>query len=172
MTDVLNEQFKNIIKSKIMSSVKANYQDMYNQTRLEFSNTILDPYRREEFLQTCPTANSFRSSASRARTKMVPVAPKSYHDVNFDLMGGTKNYSQYILAQDNEWGIIFLGTKSLLQTFVDAIFKSCDATYQICPKLFYQVLIFMGRIGEVYITTLFVIMPRKTREYYDKVMCS
>ena len=31
-----------------------------------------------------------------------------------------------------------MGTKALLQAFADTTFKSCDATYQICPKLYYQ----------------------------------
>ena len=58
----------------------------------------------------------------------------------------------------------------MAQAFANSTFKSCDATYQICPKKFYQVLIFMARIREVYITTFFVLMTRNTREHYDQVM--
>ena len=68
------------------SSIKANYQETYDKTRIEFVNMISDPDSREKFLQTCPTAQSLRSAANRARTQMVPVAPKSFHDVDFTLM--------------------------------------------------------------------------------------
>ena len=77
--------------------IKANHQETYDKTRIEFVNMISDPDSREKFLQTCPTAQSLHSATNRARTQMVPVAPKSFHDVDFTLMG--YDYSEYILAQ-------------------------------------------------------------------------
>jgi hypothetical protein len=97
--DVLNEKFKHLIKSKLQNAIKASFQEAYNQTRLDFSRSIVDPHLRQHFLDTCITARSFRSAANRARTKMIPVAPKSFHNVDFSLMGGSTNFSQYILAQ-------------------------------------------------------------------------
>ena len=97
--DILNEKFKLLIKEKMKDSIKANFQTTYDTSRITFAQNIPDPHRREEFLQTCPTANSYRSSANRARTKRIPVAPKSYHDVNFGLIGGNTDYTEFILAQ-------------------------------------------------------------------------
>ena len=99
MEDVLNDKFKGVLKNKMCNAIKANWQTTYNMTRLDFANSITDPASREFFLQSCPTAYSYRSSANRARTKMLPVAPKSYHDVDFSRMGGNTNYSEYVLAQ-------------------------------------------------------------------------
>ena len=80
-------------------SIKANFQTTYDTSRINFAQTITDPPRRKEFLQTCPTAYSYRSSANRARTRMIPVASKSYYNVNFGLIGGNTNYTEFILAQ-------------------------------------------------------------------------
>ena len=96
-SDIRNEEFIILVKTKMKSSIKANYQETYDKIRIEFVNMISDPDSREKFLQTCPTAQSLRSAANRARTQMVPVAPKSFHDVDFTLMG--YDYSEYILAQ-------------------------------------------------------------------------
>ena len=48
-------------------------------------------------------------------------------------------------------------------------YKSADGTFRIAPKLFYQVVIFLAKTGDMFIPCFFVLLPGKTRQLYDKM---
>jgi hypothetical protein len=56
------------------------------------------------------------------------------------------NIRDYLLAYELYSGVILLGTKHLAKKFARSFYKSIDATFKICPKMYYQVLLFMAQV--------------------------
>lgn len=100
--------------------------DPYDKAKLgDYKLKIMEPSQ-----MVCLVFN-FRQAVSKAKGR--PVAPKNIKDIDTGHLGDT------LLAQDLEKGLFLFGTFRLLKEFCNSKFKSADATYQICPKLFYQV---------------------------------
>ena len=51
---------------------------------------------------------------------------------------GDEDVYNYVLAEDKDSGIFIFGTKEMAKEFADSSFKSCDGTFKICPRLYYQ----------------------------------
>ena len=87
-----------------------------------------------------------------------------------DLITGSVNSgvlkSVSLKSQPQSDGIYLFGTTSLPREFANSFFKSADGTFKICPKMFYQVLIFLAQVGGVYVPTMFALMPDKSEHSY------
>jgi hypothetical protein len=56
------------------------------------------------------------------------------------------NIGDYLLAHELNSGVILLGTKHLAKKFTCSFYKSINATFKICPMMYYQVLLFMAQV--------------------------
>jgi hypothetical protein len=56
------------------------------------------------------------------------------------------NIGDYLLAHELDSGVILLGTKHLAKNFAHSFYKSIDATFKICPKMYHQVMLFMAQV--------------------------
>ena len=107
---------------------------------------------REATRHRLPSKESLKSAAWAARE--IPPAPKSLDQIDLTLMnrpagattGEGVNMGDYLLAQELDSGVILLGTKHLAKKFARSFYKSVDATFKICPKMYYQVLLFMAQV--------------------------
>ena len=109
-----------------------------------------------------------RPAANAARR--VPTAPKQVENIDFHILDNDNlNMSEYLLAKDEEEGIFIFGIDELVKEFSNSNFKSCDGTFKIAPKMFYQALIFLALVGGFYVTCMFAVMRRKTQKCYERV---
>ena len=56
------------------------------------------------------------------------------------------NIGDYLLAHELDSGVILLGKKHLAKKFARSFYKSVDAIFKICPKMYYHVLLFMAQV--------------------------
>ena len=106
---------------------------------------------REATRHRLPSKESLKSAAWAARE--VPSASKSVDKIDLTLMkrpagatGKGVNIGDYLLAYELYSGVILLGTKHLAKKFARSFYKSINATFKICPKMYYQVLLFMAQV--------------------------
>ena len=159
--DVYEQKFRNIVKGQMALDYRSMYASIYDRAKTEILKSILDTNLRERVRLALPSRARLRSAANAARR--LPTAPKSFEDIDLTILNDEKiDVSQYIIAEEKNDGILIFGTKELAKEFSNSIFKSADATFKICPKMFYQVLIFLAMVGGVYITCMFAVMPNKT----------
>ena len=167
-TDVYEQKFRNIVKGKMATDYRTLYAAIYDKAKNEMLQNIEDMNLRERIRLALPTRASLRSAAMAARR--VPIAPKTFEDIDLQKLNDDKiNISKYVIAESKDDGIYIFGTKELAREFANSIFKSADATFKICPKMFYQVFLFLAMVGGVYVTCMFAIMPNKTGNSYIKV---
>ena len=167
-TDVYEQKFRNIVKGKMATDYRTLYAAIYDKAKNEMLQNIEDINLRERIRLALPTSASLRSASMAARR--VPIAPKTFEDIDLQKLNDDKiNISKYVIAESKDDGIYIFGTKELAREFANSIFKSADATFKICPKMFYQVFLFLAMVGGVYVTCMFAIMPNKTGNSYMKV---
>ena len=132
------------------------YASTYDQEKTRFL--------KEATRHLLPPKESLKSAAWPARE--VPLALKSLDMINLTLMnrlaGATcegVNIGDYLLAHKLDSGVILLGTKYLAKKFAvpcirEAISfffrygfpKSINATLNICPQMYFQVLLLMEQV--------------------------
>ena len=136
--DIYKHRFRNKIKQRMKTDFTAKFGKVYDDAKKEILNSIENEELRENVQNSLPSATSIRSAAYAAR--VIPKAPKHLDDIDFDILESESlNVKNYLLASDEDEAIYVFGTKSLLQEFSNSVFKSCDATFKISPRLFYQV---------------------------------
>ena len=87
--------------------------------------------------------------------------------MDFELLKTSKrDPEKCILGEDRKAGVFLFGTRTLCQEFAESSFKSSDGTFQITPHLFYQVVLFLARIGGCYITCMIGLMKKKDKASY------
>ena len=166
--DVYEQKFRNAVKGQMALDYRSMYASIYDRAKAEILQSIMDINLRERVRLALPSRARLRSAANAARR--LPTAPKSFEDIDLTILNDEKiDISRYIIAEDKNEGILIFGTLELAKEFSNSIFKSADATFKICPKMFYQVLIFLAMVGGVYVTCMFAVMPNKTGNSYKKV---
>ena len=150
-TDVYEQKFRNAVKRHMAT----DYRTMYDKAKNEILKSITNNNLKERVRLALPSRAGLRSAAMAARR--LPIAPKSFEDVDLKVLNDDKiNVAHYVIAEDKNDGIFIFGTPELAREFANSILKSADVTFKICPKMFYQVLIFLAMVGGVYITCMFL----------------
>ena len=170
--DVLVQKFRNLIKSHVANSLRPRYAFTYDHEKTKFLNNIRDRDLREVTRHRLPAKVALKSAAWAARE--IPPAPRTIQDVDITLLnrpaGGTDGEglraADYLLAMEEESGVILLGTRYLAKAFSRSNYKSIDATFKICPKGWYQVVLFLAQVNGVFVTCMFCLMLRKTTAMY------
>ena len=105
------------------------------------------------------TKEALRSAAWESRE--VPPAPKSLDNLDLTVINRPASKTSkgidvgdYLLAQELNYGVILLGTAPLAKAFSRSRYKSTDATFKICPKGWYQVLLFLAQVNGVFLTCM------------------
>ena len=156
----LKQKFRNAIKSTLSNDFRAKYTTVYQKEKIKLLRSIDDNDLKERVRQILPTENSLRTAANNA--KRLPRAPKSLNDIVLEVVDTEDlKVSDYLLGSSPEDGIYLFGTKTLAKEFANSLFKSADATFKICPKLFYQVMIFLALINGVYVNCMMAVMPNE-----------
>ena len=96
------------------------YASTYDQEKTRFLKDIKDPHMREATRHRLPSKESLKSAAWAARE--VPSAPKSLDLIDLTLMNRPAGATG------------------------EGVYKSIDATFKICPKMSFQVLLFMAQV--------------------------
>ena len=140
--DALRQKFRSAIKTALSNDIHAKYGRVYAKEKIDLLNSITDPDFRERVCLRLPKESSLGSAANHARR--VPTAPRNLDSINLDLVNNDNlNISEYLLGSSPSDGVYLFGTKKLAKEFANSMFKSVDATFKICPKLFYQVMLFL-----------------------------
>ena len=129
--------------------LRPKYAVTYDTTKKQLLDGISDPDLRELVRHRLPSKIGLKSAAWSAR--VIPRAPNDRPSIDLSLLNRlqTENsdsfdINEFLLAHELEDGIILLGTQRLAKEWNNSKFKSLDATFKICPKMYYQVFIFFS----------------------------
>ena len=107
-----------------------------------------------------PTFPSLKSSLYRSRRSRLPPLPQSREDVTIE------GRWQFLLRQEDDIHV-FATTESLhLLAIAEAIY--IDGTFEICPRLFYQVFTINAFVRGQQFPLAYGLLPGKSRETYNK----
>ena len=117
---------------------------------------------------------TLRTACSAATS--LPTAPRCHEDIDLGKIPygeNGENCQKFLIGRHQQPGenkdIIILGTKKTVRQFCLSPFKSCDGTFSITPKLFYQAMIFLCMTNKAYILSMIALMPDKSRDSYDNM---
>ena len=125
---------KSEIKSKLVETVK---QDPSVPIKRVYNTIVRTHQRGGGDVESIPRFSNIKSAMTRARQEFVPNIPHSVDDVVIeDTWGETWSGDDYLLHQDNGWGIlIFAMTENLrclckcADVYMDGTFRTCPAPY-------------------------------------------
>jgi hypothetical protein len=163
-----------LVLDHVANSIRPRYAFTYDHEKTKFLKAIEDPELRESTRHRLPTKEALRSAAWASRE--VPPAPKSLDNLDLTLINRPASKTSkgidvgdYLLAQELNYGVILLGTAPLAKAFSRSQYKSMDATFKICPKGWYQVLLFLAQVNGVFLTCMMAVMPKKSKRVYSVV---
>ncbi len=121
---------------------------------------------RESVAPLLPTFSSLRSSLYRKRHQRLPPLPRSVDDLSFDGdWSKTLNGEDFMLGSRD--GVFLFSTSNNLAILAEASTLYMDGTFQICPRLFYQVFtVHAPKRGQQFPLAYFL-LPGKSREVYN-----
>jgi len=152
--EIVKEQMKKRAREE-STPVPRIYRDGLQQVTQE-SN-------RESVVPLLPTFSSLRSSLYRKRHQRLPPLPRSVDDLSFD-----GDWSKILNGEDfvlgSRDGVFLFSTSNNLVILAEASTLYMDGTFQICPRLFYQVFtVHAPKHGQQFPLAYFL-LPGKSRE--------
>ena len=112
-----------------------------------------------------------KSSLYRSCQKRLPPIPRSREDVS--LQGEWENTlsgEQFLLCDDGDTdNIIMFATSENLKLLLEAKTIYTDGTFEICPRIFYQLFTINAFIHGKQFPLLYALLPAKTRAVYNRM---
>ena len=136
--EVYKHKFRTGVKNTMHTDFRAKYKNFYDDEKKKILDEVEDENLKERLRISLPSYMNLRSASYKARC--VPTAPKELSEIDLSILENENlAISDYLLNSSPEDGIYIYGLLALLKEFSNSTFKSCDGTFKICPKLFYQV---------------------------------
>ena len=137
-----------------------------------YNDTLVDIARAQDVSVAArlPTYPSMKSALYRARSSRLPSLPQSREDIHLEGRWQlTLSGEQFLIrdAGDAEKMLIFATEESLHQ-LAEAEIIYVDGTFEVCPRLFYQVFTINAfRHGQQF-PLVYGLLPSKSRESYNR----
>ena len=127
--------------------------------------------KSEEVAARFPTLSSVKSTLYRQRRKRIPALPATRTEVHFEgEWTQTVKGEPFLVAEDgdNDKIIIFASERNL-QQMAEAESLYVDGTFQICPRVFYQVFTIHSVVNGLHVPLAYCLLPDKRQETYERV---
>ena len=125
----------------------------------------------EEVAARFLTLSSVKSTLYRQRRKLIPALPATRTEVHFEgEWAQTVKGEPFLVAEDgdNDKIIIFASERNLRQ-LAAAESLYVDGTFQICPRVFYQVFTIHSLVNGLHVPLAYCLLPDKRQETYERV---
>lgn len=120
-----------------------------------------------------PEFKNIKSSMNRRRQLLVPPIPRDVQDVTFDgQWAQCWNGENFIIDQDNDWGIVVFGTEENLRTIQRCSTIYVDGTFKSCPSPYSQMVTLHGKLFGRVLPLVVALMTGKTIAQYRYVFRS
>lgn len=136
---------------------------------------VQNPLEMAEKVMALPNFNTMRSTMARARSDILPPAPKTLADISQQFLLAnclvSDGASSFLISdsQDPERILVFGNLSYSLQRLAGAETVFIDGTFFVVPTVFEQLFTFHVFIcGQVF-PVLYVLLPRKTEAIYVKM---
>ena len=129
VVDRIKEKMKTRAKNEITP-----IPQIYHQTLQE----VTKDQDREHIAPILPTFSSIKTSLYHKRYEALPPLPRTVEDINFDGdWSKMVNGEPFMLG--SRAGVFLFSTQGIIKLIAEAATLYMDGTFQICPRLFYQV---------------------------------
>ncbi len=109
-----------------------------------------------------------QTSLYRSRRARLPSLPRSRGDIQLE-GEWTETTNSFLLCSDGEEDkILIFATDEHLEMLANAERVYMDGTFQICPRLFYQLFNINVFIHQQHFPVVYCLLPRKTWEVYNR----
>lgn len=112
-----------------------------------------------------------KATLYRQRRKLIPALPATRTEVHFEgEWTQTVKGEPFLVAEDgdNDKIIIFASERNL-QQMAEAESLYVDGTFQICPRVFYQVFTIHSVVNGLHVPLAYCLLPDKRQETYERV---
>ena len=126
----------------------------------------------EEVAARLPTLTAVKSTLYRQRRKLIPALPTSRADVHFNgEWVQTTTGQPFLIAEDgiDEDKLIIFASDGNLRQIAEAECLFVDGTFQVCPRIFYQIFTIHARVNGIHVPLAYLLLPNKRQETYERV---
>ena len=115
-----------------------------------------------------PTFPSLKSSLYRSRQKKFPPLPQNREDIILEGEWSQTTTGENFLVHHGE-DIIMFSTEANMRRLSTAKMLFMDGTFEVCPRLFYQIFTIHILENEKQFPMVYCLLPGKSREIYNRV---
>ena len=165
----LKKKFVEIMYSEVKKNPTRAIGEIYKETRRELSKDLTED-ERLQFFEIIPTQANITPRLTTYKSEFIPQQPKDVFDFDakcpwLNLDSGESTVKSDLSIDDCR--IILFATNFTLKLLARATAISCDGTFKMCPKLWWQLFIVCGEISDgIWLPMAFGYLPNKKKETY------
>ena len=128
---------------------------------------IASAQEEESVAARLPTYPSMKSALYRARSSRLPSLPKSREEIHIEGRWQlTLSREQFLIREDGE--MLIFATEENLRHLAEAETIYVDGTFEVCPRLFYQVFTINAFLHGQQFPLVYGLLPSKSRDSYNR----
>ena len=172
-TAILTKQFRRELYQEIALNPIKPLPTIYEEVRNDMCKDLSHD-ERVAFLQDIPTYSDVQANLYVYRKEFIPGQPKTQGEVDatsdwflFSQLSG-ESMIKIDYTQDNGLRLLGFSSKECMQILARAQCISVDGTFQVSPRLWYQLFIItVEATDDVWIPTFFCLLPNKRLQTYE-----
>ena len=155
---------------KVKSSLRKRAREEITPIPTIYNDALVDiasAQEEESVAARLPTYPSMKSALYRARSSRLPSLPKSREEIHIEGRWQlTLSREQFLIREDGE--MLIFATEENLRHLAEAETIYVDGTFEVCPRLFYQVFTINAFLHGQQFPLVYGLLPSKSRDSYNR----